>query len=76
MNASLIEGEKYAGVVLGLSTECLTKTIPFGVFQEKLLDFVVTTFTNGGDIIVTIKRVEDTMPLFEQKHKPKTLVDE
>ena len=46
---SLFEGvNKYIGVVLGLRTEHQTKKFPFGLFQEKLVNYVVTTFTNGG----------------------------
>ena len=37
---------------------------------------MVTTLKNGGNIRVTIKSMEYSMPIFENKHKPKPLVDE
>ena len=63
--------KKYVGLVLLLSTEHLTKKVPFGIFQEKSVDYMVTTLTNSGDMRVTIKKTEDTMNLFGNNNKPK-----
>ena len=37
---------------------------------------MVTKFTNGGNIKMEIKKMENPAPFFEKKHKPKPLEDE
>ena len=38
------------GAVVGLRTEKITKKVPFSVFVEKLVDYVITTFKHASDI--------------------------
>ena len=65
-NVSSFEGEnKDSGVVLGLITDRITKKVPFDVFQEKLVNCMVRTFKNGGDIVVGTKNMVDHMPLLK-----------
>ena len=40
------------------------------------MKYVGTIFTNGRKIRVEINKMEYPMPLFENKHKMKTVVDE
>ena len=36
---------------------------------------MVTTFTNGGNIRVEIKKIGDLTPILKNKHEPKPLED-
>ena len=72
LNTVFFEGaNKDVEVVLRLRNKRKTKKFHFGVFQEKLEDYVVTILMNGVKIRVTIKNMKDPAPLFENKHNPK-----
>ena len=77
LNVSLFEGtNKNIGVVLGLRTARLIKKVLFDIFQYKLVEYVVTSLTHGGQIRVGMNSMEDTTPFFENKHNPKPIKDE
>ena len=56
--------------MLGLCYEKFHKKLPFNQFVDKVYFYVLANYKDGGDLKPVLKRFEDPMNEFENKHMP------
>ena len=64
------------GSILAFKYEKLDKKAQFQIFIEKVLNYAISNFKDGGDIAPLLQDLIDPLPEFERKRKPKSLSDE
>ena len=48
---------------------------PFETFKDKVMNYVISNYKNGGDMKPIFKKLEDPIKAMEDKHKPKNVDD-
>ena len=73
-NPVTFEGDiKEIGAVIGLQIDKFHKKVPFDIFIEKVMNYVITNFKNGGDLKPLFRKLTNPKEAFEKKHKIKDL---
>ena len=62
-------------VVVGMKIEKFHLKVPFETFKDKIMNYVISNYKNGGDMKPIFKILEDPIKAMECKHKPKSLED-
>ena len=61
--------------VVGMKIEKFHLKIPFETFKDKVMNYVISNYKNGGDMKLIFKKLQDPIKEMESKHKPKSLED-
>ena len=59
--------------VVGMKIEKFHLKVPFETFKDKIMNYVISNYKNGGDMKPIFKKLEDPIKVMESKHKPKSL---
>ena len=76
-NPATFEGvDKNIGVFFDLIMELVKNNVYFRVCIERVSDYIITNYKNGGDIKVTLSKILDPNLGFNGKHNPTSLANE
>ena len=59
----------------GMKIEKFHLKVPFEIFKDKVMNYIISNYKNGGDMKSIFKKLEDPIKTMEDKHKPKKLND-
>ena len=59
--------------VVGMKIEKFHLKVLFETFKDKIMNYVISNYKNGGDMKPIFKKLEDPIKAMESKHKPKSL---
>ena len=57
--------------VVGMKIETFQQKFPFETFKDKIINYVISNYKNGGDMKPIFKKLEDPINAMTTKHKPK-----
>ena len=49
--------------------------VPFETFKDKVMNYVMSNYKNGGDMKPIFKKLQHPIKAMENKHRPKLLED-
>ena len=61
--------------VVGMKIENFHLKVPFKTFKDKMMNYDIYNYKNGGYMKLIFKKIEDPIKVMESKHKPKSLED-
>ena len=61
--------------VVGMKIEKFHLKVTFETFKDKVMNYVISNYKNGGDMKPIFKKLQDPIKVMESKHRPKSLED-
>ena len=59
----------------GMKIETIQHNVPFESFKDKIINYIISIYKNGGDMKLIFKKVENSINAMTIKHKPRPLAN-